>query len=165
MIEQKLQGKLTLPILKDFLKSTGAALAYVQIHPHNVEYFKEHGFVIESNVGPRGEGLEINGKPLFADEKVSGGTLRALDGDKNVIGILKVAHDDEVSDVLATSKSSGDGQDAGDWTQAGRDETGFPVPKGSAEDVTPSEKAGAEIEQAAKDLAQEVAGEGTQESK
>lgn len=33
-------------------------------------------------------------------------------------------------------KSSGIDGDAGDWTQAGMDETGFPVPKGSETDVT-----------------------------
>lgn len=36
----------------------------------------------------------------------------------------------------ALSKSSGDGLSAGDWTQAGLDSTGFPVPEDSAEDVT-----------------------------
>ena len=37
---------------------------------------------------------------------------------------------------LAYRKSSGDGKDAGDWTSAGRDSEGFPVPKGSPTDVS-----------------------------
>jgi hypothetical protein len=44
--------------------------------------------------------------------------------------------DSEVYEVF--SKSSGDGKTEGlDWTQAGRTADGFPVPKGSPEDVTP----------------------------
>jgi hypothetical protein len=37
---------------------------------------------------------------------------------------------------LAYRKSSGDGKHAGDWTSAGRDSEGFPVPKGSATDIS-----------------------------
>lgn len=36
----------------------------------------------------------------------------------------------------ALQKSSGIDGDAGDWTTAGRDAEGYPVPKGSTEDVT-----------------------------
>ena len=42
-----------------------------------------------------------------------------------------------IEDVLWPRKSSGIDGDAGDWTQAGQDASGFPVPKGSPEDVTP----------------------------
>lgn len=41
-----------------------------------------------------------------------------------------------VQQEKAYRKSSGRDGDAGDWTEAGQDASGFPVPKGSAEDVT-----------------------------
>jgi hypothetical protein len=45
-------------------------------------------------------------------------------------------------DAVSTEKSSGDLLDAGDWTAVGQDKDGFPVPKGSAEDVTSAEGEG-----------------------
>jgi hypothetical protein len=42
----------------------------------------------------------------------------------------------ELAEEEAYRKSSGIDGNAGDWTESGQDATGFPVPKGSAEDVT-----------------------------
>lgn len=54
--------------------------------------------------------------------------------------------------ALGLTKSSGIDGDAGDWTQAGMDATGFPVVKGSAEDVTAVEKVEQPVLPSADDL-------------
>lgn len=128
MIVDTVKGALTPRALNSFLLSVGATLAYAQVSPYDLDELREAGFVAESNIGPHGEGLSINGKSLFVDENVRSGTLLALDRDKKVLGILHLTPD-------ATAKSSGDDQDAGDWTRAG---DGLSYPDGAAANATPS---------------------------
>lgn len=59
-------------------------------------------------------------------------------GWKEVPNMTAVATPEEEA-AFALRKSSGDDQNAGDWTKAGMDIDGFPVVKGSAEDVTKAE--------------------------
>lgn len=111
MIEQKVLGALTLPVLNAFLKSVGAALAYVQVAPDDVDALKSADLATPSNAGPKGEGLLIYGKPLFADAAVPVNELRALDFDKKVIGILtlNVTVDVEGTDTAAEGSEHKEG--------------------------------------------------------
>lgn len=82
--------------------------------------------------------LQVTSGSTDADQDLAEATqksqleIAAAEG-SNLAAVTLEAHP-EITDPLL--KSSGIDGDAGDWTQAGMDETGFPVSKGSDTDVT-----------------------------
>ena len=95
MVENTVNGALTLSIVESFLQSTGPSLAYVQIAPADLAVLHAAGIVVDSREAANGAalpvGLSIGGKALFADEKVPVNELLALDLNKQVIGVLTLA--------------------------------------------------------------------------